>query len=325
MFHRLHRLWQCLVFLIAILAFAPPSQSAQLGIVTGGSTGTYIEFGKDIQKLLARHGIGLDVHTSKGSLENVFSVYELPKAQMGIVQSDVLAYISTLSSPKAQQVASKMRLLFPLYNEEVHILASGAVSGFEDLSGRRVAVGKKGSGTELTADTILKIADIDVQPVYLGGSDALDALKRGDVDAMFYVAGFPVKLFKDNVNVSDGLQLLPIYSKSVSEIYNVSSVIPADTYSFLASDIQTVAVKATLITYAYKHDNCGRVGRVANIIESDIDWLRQNGHPKWQEVDLALNLNGWTQYECVHGGQPPNSPESDPDFEDFLKEIQKTK
>jgi len=297
------------------------AQLADLGIVTGSETGTYIKFGNDIKTLLKNKRIALDVHTSAGSLENIYSVYKLPKAQLGIVQSDVLAFIATRPDENLRKIADKIRLVHPLYNEEVHILASNDVSSFEDLDGRKVAIGAKGSGTFLTADTLLTIAGIDVVQVYESGGDALASLKAGDIDAMFYVAGYPVKLFTEEVTEDDKLQLLPILNKEISEIYNVSTTIPRTTYSFLGDDLQTIAVKAVLITYAYKRANCDRVGNVARIISDELDWLRVNGHPKWNNVDLDFKLNGWEQYKCVKPIARSQNNSASKGLTDFLNAI----
>ena len=65
------------------------------------------------------------MHTSKGSIENVFAVYQRPGVQMGIVQSDVLAFISRLQSDQIlTSIAKKTRMVFPLYNEEIHLLGN---------------------------------------------------------------------------------------------------------------------------------------------------------------------------------------------------------
>lgn len=310
-----------IVILYLGLTGAAFAQTADLGIVTGSETGTYIKFGNDLKNLLQKKSIELDVHTSAGSLENIYSVYKLPKAQLGIVQSDVLAFITTRPDESLSKIAKKIRLVHPLYNEEVHILASNDVSSFEDLDGRKVAIGGKGSGTFLTADTLLTIAEIDVVQVYESGSDALESLKAGDIDAMFYVAGYPVKLFAEEVTEDDKLQLLPILNKEISEIYNVSSTIPRSAYSFLGEDLETIAVKAVLITYAYKRANCDRVGNVARIISDEMDWLRENGHPKWNNVDLDFKLNGWEQYKCVKPGTRSQSDSASKGLNEFLNAI----
>ncbi|WP_284376100.1 TAXI family TRAP transporter solute-binding subunit [Amylibacter marinus] len=312
---------------IAALAQSPAlaqSKDNQLGIVTGSQTGTYIKFGKDLRKLLIikRKKINLKVHTSVGSLENVYDVYKSPKAQLGIVQSDVLAFIETRDDADMQKIAKKVRLVHPLYNEEVHILANSSVESFDDLDGRRVAIGLGGSGTNLTATTLLSLGGVGVEPVHTGGQDALDALKAGKIDAMFYVAGLPVKLFSDQVSKADGLKFLSIENEGVTSVYNVNSTITKDTYDFVTDDVNTVAVKAVLVTYDYQKGNCGLVGDVGNAVIDEIDWLRNNGHPKWKEVDLSYQLAGWTQYECVKKAAKKKKPESK-EFDKFLEKVKK--
>ncbi|MFZ1954929.1 MAG: TRAP transporter substrate-binding protein, partial [Desulfobacterales bacterium] len=63
--------------------------------------------------------------------------------------------------------------------------------------------------------------------------------------------------------------------------------------------VETVAVKAVLISYDFKRFHCENVGRMAKLIYENRDWLIQNGHPKWKSVDLNYPLKGWEQYGCV--------------------------
>jgi TRAP-type uncharacterized transport system substrate-binding protein len=75
---------------------------------------------------LARtNGIPLTVSPSKGSIENIYAVYDRPNVQLGIVQSDVLAFVARVQTdPGLKRIAKKTRMVFPLYNEEVHVLAA---------------------------------------------------------------------------------------------------------------------------------------------------------------------------------------------------------
>ena len=86
--------------------------------------GTYYQFGLDLQKLVKPTGVNLTVHTSKGSIENIFAVYQRPGVQLGIVQSDVLAFVARAADRirSCTRIAKKTRMVFPLYNEEVHVL-----------------------------------------------------------------------------------------------------------------------------------------------------------------------------------------------------------
>src|SRR5262245_35777872 len=124
--------------------------AADLGLITGGDKGTYYQFGLNLQTLVKAHGVDLAVHTSKGSIENIYAVYQRPGVQMGIVQADVLAFVGRLhSDPVLKRIASKTKMVFPLYNEEVHVLGKKGLTDFDDLTDKRVAVGREGSGTYL--------------------------------------------------------------------------------------------------------------------------------------------------------------------------------
>src|SRR5204863_2006000 len=134
-----------------------------------------------------------------------FAVYQQPGVQLGIVQSDVLAFVAKVQSdPVLTRIAKKTKMVFPLYNEEVHILGRRGITDFDDLAGRRVAVGREGSGTYLTSRLLFKLAEVTpAESVLIDTDEALAELKAGRIDAMFYVAGFPVRLLKDDVKATD--------------------------------------------------------------------------------------------------------------------------
>jgi uncharacterized protein len=283
-----------------ILFFAGVASATDMGIITGSSKGTYYQFGLNLKTLVNSHGINLSVANSDGSVENVYAVYNRPNTQLGIVQADVLAFISrSQANQTLKQIAKKTKLVFPLYNEEVHLLGRSDINSFGDLTGRKVAIGEEGSGTYLTAKLIFEISEVaPAELLSIGTEQALAQLKAGKIDAMFYVAGYPVKLFKENVTSQDGLALIPISDKSVTEFYPAAKI-PAGMYPFQAEEVQTIAVKAVLISYDFRTTHCDNVGRLAKILYDNFDWLKKNGHPKWNQVDLNFNLKGWEQYDCV--------------------------
>ncbi len=290
-----------LSFLVAVLlAGAGAARADDLGLITGSDKGTYYQFGLDLQKLVKPGGLNLTVHPSKGSIENVFAVYQRPGVQMGIVQSDVLAFVARLQSdPVLQRIAKKTKMVFPLYNEEIHVLGRRGITDFDDLQNRRVAIGRDGSGTYLTARLLFKLSEIaPSEMVPIDTTEALAELKAGRIDAMFYVAGFPVKLLKDDVTASDQLALIPILNKRIVEFYPRADI-PAGTYAWQPAAVSTVAVKAVLVSFDFRRKDCDIVGRFAQTISTRLDWLRTNGHPKWKVVDLNFPLRGWEQYDCV--------------------------
>ena len=210
-----------LVVLFTGLLVSPSLAQTELGIITGGEKGTYFQFGLNLQRLAKQNGVNLTVSPSKGSIENVYAVYQRPATQLGIVQSDVLAFVARVQSDQMlRRIAKKTKMVFPLYNEEIHILARPDIVEFDDLSNRRVAIGREGSGTYLTARLLFNVADVTPREmVPIDTDEALAELKAGRIDAMFYVAGFPVRLFTEGVSEADGLSLVPILNKSITEFY----------------------------------------------------------------------------------------------------------
>jgi TRAP transporter TAXI family solute receptor len=303
------------------------SSAVDLGVITGSNKGTYFQFGLNMMEMVKQYGFDLHVYNSRGSVENVYAVYKRPKTQMGIVQSDVLAFVLKVKTNKTlKHIAKKTKMVFPLYNEEVHLLGKTGIHSFDDLEGKTVAIGKEGSGTYMTAKLLFEVSGITPgELVPLGTDEALSRLKMGSIDAMFYVAGFPVKLFSENVSANDGLHLIPIANKSIVEFYPMADI-PAETYAWQPELISTVAVKAVLVAFDFRRNNCDYVGEFAKIVYDNLDVLKQNGHPKWKSVDLDYPLKGWDQYDCVKkylhtfSGETEEPMEKNP-LLDAIKEI----
>jgi len=289
------------IILVFALMITTTVVSAQdMGIVTGSTKGTYYQFGLNLAELVKPRGIKLRVDDSAGSIQNVYAVFKAPRTQLGIVQSDVLAFVAKIGTdPALQKIAEKTKLVFPLYNEEVHLLARSDVKDFDDLANRAVAIGDEGSGIYLTARLLFEISGVEPRDmVPVGPVEALKLLKEGKIDAMFYVAGLPVKLFTEDVYAADGLALIPITNKSILEFYPAVQI-PAKTYDWQDKAVDTAAVKAVLISYDFRGGNCENVGKLSKILYDNLEWLRENGHAKWKAVDLSAQLKGWEQYDCV--------------------------
>ena len=306
------------VALMAALLLSPliaGAQDARISIVTGSPTGTYIQFGRDMQRLMSECGQNMDVVESAGSLENFLAVRQRPNTQFGIVQSDVLEYMQTFASedPAVARAIKGVRIAFPLYNEEVHVLADTDIADFSDLAGKRVAVGVENSGTYLTASLMLSLAGITPSETQeIGPADALEALKAGQIDAFFYVAGAPASLFAEGGIDKEKYHLLPITDQTLRTVYTATSL-PGGTYDFQPDPVDLVAVKAVLMTFeydprrnAYHRAACNAVSDLSNLILTRQDELKASGHPKWQSVDLSAIPPGWDISACVNRGISPD-------------------
>jgi TRAP transporter TAXI family solute receptor len=301
----------------ALLAMATPAtaQEFEKNILTGGPTGTYIQFGRNIAEIADACGITLNVEESAGSLENFLGVRKRRFTQFGIVQSDVLEYLRTFAAddPDIARAIAGVRIAFPLYNEEVHVLARSDIADLRDLAGRRVAIGAEDSGTFLTATLVLDLAEVDVgERVTINADESLERMLAGDLDAFFYVAGAPTRIFEDPQIDPERFHLLPIADPVLQAVY-LPATIEGGTYPFQSEAVDVIAVKAILMTYEYDprrnpyhRESCQAVTDISHLILTRFGQLQQSGHPKWQQVDLNDIPPGWEVANCVNRGLQAN-------------------
>ncbi|MCP5158836.1 MAG: TAXI family TRAP transporter solute-binding subunit [Gammaproteobacteria bacterium] len=307
-----------LLFLFSLagwtLAMAVDADAQPIGMVTGSKTGTYIQFGNDIAGVAKTVGLEILVKDSQGSIDNIKRMNSKENAALGIVQSDVLGFLNRSENPELRRVAGRLRLIFPFYNEEVHLFANKSVRSFADLQGKRVIVGEEGSGNWLTAINLLQLTGVKpaelLQTAPLPG---VTAVLKGEADALFYVAGKPVSLFTKVGNLINkpefaamlaNVHFVPLADPQMQHEYASARIGPAD-YEWLDRETPTIAVKAVLMSFdfsgqqsPYFAQRCRQLARLGQTIRSHIDALQQTGHPKWKEVDLDEKVGIWPLDQC---------------------------
>lgn len=271
-----------------------------VAIVSGGVNGTYIRIAADLAAVLDK-GDELRVLPiiGKGSVQNITDLLYLRGVDIGIVQSDVLSYIR--DQGLHPNIENRIRYIAKLYNEEVHILAGAQIKQVGDLAGRKVNFDVKGSGTFITASTIFKALNIQVEPTTFDQALALEKLKAGEIAAMVYVAGKPTELFR-RIPEDANLHFVPIpASPELLKTYLPSTLEHAD-YPALVKEGEpqdTVAVGAVMAVYNWDA-NSERFRRVNAFVQSFFNnfdsFLKAPRHSKWQEVNLAATVPGWTRF-----------------------------
>ena len=95
-------------------------------IVTASARGTYIIIGRDLAQFVASPaGIDLDALPSAGSAENVRRLRYEPGVKFALVQSDVYqAFLDMAAGGNAEagDMIRPLRVIMPLYNEEIHFI-----------------------------------------------------------------------------------------------------------------------------------------------------------------------------------------------------------
>ena len=125
------------------------ANAGTVGIISGGVDGTYVRIAADLASVLD-DGKAMRILPilGKGSLQNLADILYLRGVDVGIVQSDVLAFVKQRHLlPGAEQ---NVEYIAKLYDEEVHVLARKDIARIADLNGQAVNVDVSGSGTAMT-------------------------------------------------------------------------------------------------------------------------------------------------------------------------------
>ena len=118
--------------LLSVLPVNGARAATELGLITGGEKSTYYQFGLNLQRLLKERGIDFSVYPSRGSIENIYAVYQRPATQLGIVQSDVLAFVARVQSDQTLKRIAKFGRAGPDAHRR----------GLASLAGRRRRCGR---------------------------------------------------------------------------------------------------------------------------------------------------------------------------------------
>jgi uncharacterized protein len=271
-----------------------------VGIVSGGLNGTYIRIAAELAAVLD-DGDTLRVLplVGKGSVQNIADILFLKGIDIGIVQSDVLAYIKR---ERLYPGADKsIQYIAKLYNEEFHILAGKDIARVEDLAGKKVNFDVANSGTAMTASLVFDRLKTTVEPVHDDQALALDKLRRGEIAALAYVAGKPASLFRD-LKPEEGLHFLALpLDPALLETYLPAQFSHADYPTLVpeGSVVDTLAVGAVMAVYNWAPGS-DRYRKVARFVDAFFDkfpaLLEPSRHPKWKEVNLAAQVPDWTRF-----------------------------
>lgn len=257
----LKKLCACLVcmclFLGTMTGCSQSSQRMMFG--TGGTSGTYYSYGGIIAQYMKNYADVKAVAVSTGgSKVNIQSIHD-GDFQLAFTQSDVMTYAwEGTRAFENDGETTDFRVLASLYSETVQIITmDDSITSVEDLKGKRISIGQAGSGVYFNAIDILNAAGIsidDIKPQYQSFEDSKEALKDGRIDAAFIVSGTPTTAITE-LATTNGVNLISIDEDLQEQIlkncsYYKAYTIPAGTYPGQDTDIQTVAVEATLVISA---------------------------------------------------------------------------
>lgn len=251
-----------LVFFCCLLLQTGSADAAAI-VGTGGKTGVYHPVGKAICQMVnqkaTKYGFKYDVHKSNGSVSNINGVMR-GNLDLGFAQSDrqYEAYHGQAAWRSAGP-QRELRSICSLYSEAITLITSekSQISSLDELSGKRLNIGNRGSGQYKNAVDVLEAAqirlgDINVKKVKAVNNQSL--LQNDKIDAFFFTAGHPNKMIK-LLSSKVPVVIVPITGPGVDALirqypYYTRYKIPANLYPGISnrSAIPSIGVKATLIT-----------------------------------------------------------------------------
>ena len=289
------------------------ANSGTVGVISGAIDGTYVRIAADLAAVLDDPDrLRVLPIIGKGSVQNLSDIIYLRGIDLGIVQSDALAYVTR--ERMFPGVTEAIRYVTKLYDEEVHILARPEITKLGDLEGKPVNLDVLGSGTAMTGSLIFSTLNVAIQPVHNDQDVALQRLRAGEIAALVYVAGKPARLFSGITGDPGGLHFVPIPPEaSLLETYLPSSL-ENDAYPALipaGKPVETLAVGAVMAAYAWQPgtERYGKVVRFIGALTAKFPLLqRPPRHPKWREVNLGAQVPGWTRFAAAPPTPPPDRP-----------------
>lgn len=254
-----------LLLAIWLLPFTAAAQADKQALVTIGSGsvgGVYYPTAGALCRLLnrerVRHGLRCVIEVSNGSVQNVRDVIE-HRIDFGLVQTDIQAdAIIGRRRFEKDGPRDNLRALFTVHAEPFTVVTRlGAnIRKFSDLKGKRINLGKPGSGTSATMAMLMNsfglTREMFSQVFDLPASQAGAALCENKIDAFVYVVGHPNRALR-TVSETCAIRVVPVTGKPVDELlgereYFARTTVPARIYVGNNEPVETVGVRASVLT-----------------------------------------------------------------------------
>lgn len=234
--------------LLLALAFGFASAQTALSIATGGTGGVYYPVGGGYAQIIDQFidGYTATVEATNASVDNVaFIARGDSDIALALADTVLAAYSGTGNFGPGGNLPQldNLRVITVAYTNAVHVitLANSGIESLSDLVGKRVSVGAPGSGTEVSANTILEAVGIsydDMNVQRLGANETADALRDGAIDAGFWSGGLPTGAVMSLAETHD-IALVPISDAeyeliSAADPTLIRYVYPAGSYRGIA-------------------------------------------------------------------------------------------
>lgn len=195
------------IVIVVAYWYVRPAPPDTMTIISGPPGSAFQRTAEKYRKILARNDVKLRILPSEGSLENLKKLNDpAVRVDVGFVQSGVSTGISVEKLISLGSVFHEPLVVF--YRSAVPM---GRISG---LKGKRLAIGREGSGTHVLALVLLKVNGIEpggaTTLMALSGEEAAQALIERKVDAAFLMGDSAAPPIMRKLMRTNGVRLLDI-------------------------------------------------------------------------------------------------------------------
>ena len=292
-----------LVLLFSVFLFS--DIIGQMVILSGPEDASYYRFVEDINNVLENGSDKPYINKkTQGAMYNFNQITD-PKTpyKVAMVQSDLLFDMQASDMRNNTNKTKDIKVIIPLANEEIHVVTkkSSNLNKLQDLDSAIVAIGNKNQGTYVTSSIMKDRSNMYWISRNIHFDQALKDLYLDEIDAFIIVGSAPVsKLDLNPRAMTDELALVELEDFNDWAKYYDNDTIYKEDYKWLEKDVPTFGVKTVLIVNEAKLTDTDRseIAKLAKGIKSKFDILKEQGHPKWKEVDLSdWDNSDWPIYK----------------------------
>ena len=300
-------------------------------IISGNPNGGYLGIAYDIAAVVD-DGDNLRVMpvVGNGAVQNLKDVLFLRGIDMGIVNTVTLNYFKK-TGELGTNLDAQIAYIAMLFQDELHVLARPEIKSFRELEGKRVNFSDKGSGAQLSAQTIFASLGMKVKEFNMGQGDAIEMMKRGELDATLCTCLKPLRPHQ-LAPKELGFKLLPLDYEPVFFDDYLPAQITHEDYPNLIPEgevVNTIAVATLLAVYNWPpgHERYRRLEKFVTAFFSKFpEFAKPPRHPRWKTVNIGASLPKWKRFApaqaWLDANYRPASLGADPKmkaaFEDFL-------
>ncbi|CAO1667882.1 TAXI family TRAP transporter solute-binding subunit [Salinicola sp. NYA28a] len=234
---------------------------------TGGTGGSYYPIGGALKSVFEESDLvdGVQVVSTGASVQNINNITD-GLNQVAIVMSDV-AYDAVKGQNQFEGQPADIETIAGMYPNVVQVVATADsdIQSIADLKGKRVGVGKVGSGVEQSAAKVLESAGLSyddlAQVSHTGYADSVTEMGNGNLDAAFFTSGVPNSSITGLMQSTD-VTFVPVSGDVASTLlekypYYENYEIPAgapERYN-LGDAVNTVAIRNIMIVPSSMRDD----------------------------------------------------------------------